>query len=95
MIKAIVWQATNAAVSVRNLVVPNVTGIKLFSVAKLISLVEKSPSGPIKIVTFSSFISSFLNDFLSVSSQCAINFCPTVFNFINSVNEMGLLIFGI
>ena len=64
-----VWHATKAAVSVRNLVFPKVTGIKLFSIAKLISFVEKSPSGPIKIVIFSSFLTSFLNDFLSVSSQ--------------------------
>ena len=78
-----VWHATKAAVSVRNLVFPKVTGIKLFSIAKLISFVEKSPSGPIKIVTLLFLLTSFLNDFLSVSSQCAMNFCPSMFDFTN------------
>ena len=52
-------QATKAAVSVRNLVFPKVTGINPFSMAKLISFVEKSPSGPIKIVIFSFLVISF------------------------------------
>ena len=42
-------QATIPAVSVLNLDLPNDTGLKPASIASFISLVEKSPSGPIKI----------------------------------------------
>ena len=42
--------AAIAAVSVRNLVDPNDTAVKLFISASDISLAEKSPSGPISMI---------------------------------------------
>ena len=65
-----------AAVSVRNRVFPKVTGIKLCAKAISISLTEKSPSGPMRIVTSEFGFNSCFKDFLSVSSQCAINKSP-------------------
>ena len=44
--------ATKAAVSVRNLLFPKEIGIIFFANAFCISSVEKSPSGPIRIVIF-------------------------------------------
>ena len=70
------WHATIAAVSVRNLVSPKVTGINLLFIANSISLREKSPSGPIKIVMLFSGLRTCFKDFLTVSSQWAINKSP-------------------
>lgn len=47
--------ATIPAVSVRNLLLPNETGTKLLDKANEISVNEKSPSGPIKIIVFPFF----------------------------------------
>ncbi len=41
--------ATTPAVSVRNLVPPKLTGVKLFCKASSISAGEKSPSGPMRM----------------------------------------------
>src|SRR5690554_289110 len=70
---ATLWQATTAAVSVRNRLSPKATGVKPLFIARSISSEEKSPSGPMRIVMF--FLGSIrdFKDFLSVSSQCAIN----------------------
>ena len=68
-IKATLWQATTAAVSVRSLLLPNDIGAKPIRSDLLISSLEKSPSGPISMVVSPLFFKTLLRVFLLVSSQ--------------------------
>jgi hypothetical protein len=68
---ATLWQATSAAVSVLNLVLPKETGIATVN-CHCDFFSEKSPSGP-SMVIFSLGFKTDFNVFLSVSSQCAIS----------------------
>src|SRR5690606_1238142 len=72
--KAMLWQATTAAVSVRKRLSPKLTGIYPFFFASSISSEEKSPSGPIRIVIFCLGSKTDFSDFLSVFSQWAMHF---------------------
>ena len=63
------FTATKAAVSVRNLLLPKEIGVNFFDKAFFISSLEKSPSGPIRMVTFSYFFTIDFNNFFSCSSQ--------------------------
>ena len=91
---ATVCTATNPAVSVLNLLSPKEMGMNFFDKAFLISWVEKSPSGPIKIVIFSLVFTNVFNNVFSSSSQWAIHFLPLKSWSIKSLNLMGSLSFG-
>lgn len=85
--------ACTAAVSVRSLLSPKVSGIKDASVASLISSSEKSPSGPMSKSRDDACIISLI-DFLSPLLQCAMAFTSAVW-FIILLNGVILLSFGL
>ena len=94
MIKEIFWTATIAAVSVLNLVLPSVMGIKPDFIPFDISLKEKSPSGPIKIVADSLGFIQVFKLLFSLFSQCAIYTVFLCSFFKKSPNEITLFNLG-
>ena len=89
-----VFTATKAAVSVRNLLSPKEIGVIFFAKHFFISSDEKSPSGPIKMVVFSDGFTTDCNKVFSCSSQCAIQTCPLISCFKKSFNFTGSFSLG-
>ena len=83
-----------AAVSVLSLVLPSVMGMKPDFIPFDISLEEKSPSGPIKIVTDSLGLIQVFKCFLSLFSKCAIHTVFLCSFFKKSPNEIRLFSLG-
>ena len=68
-----VWQTTIAAVSVLSLFVPRLTPVYPIDVAFVISVSEKSPSGPTSTIYLPLGLICDFNDFFSISWQCAMS----------------------